>query len=168
MSSLRRNIAVSVLFILLGGPAILLVYLPYWLTRFRIPADEPRWQLLLAGALIGAGFAQMLESAARFIRVGKGALVPTSATEHLVVSGAYRYVRNPMYAGVMVSMAGESIALRNGGVAAELALAMIGFHLFVCFYEEPTLKKRYGEEYAKYKRNVPRWLPRLTPWLGGN
>ena len=164
MSSLGRNIAISVLFILLGGPAILLVYLPWWLTRFRIPADEPRWQLAIAGALIGVGIAPMLESAARFVRVGKGALVPTTATEHLVVSGAYRYMRNPMYAGAVISLAGESIMLRNSGVGAELVLAMIGFHLFVCLYEEPTLKKRYSQEYAEYERNVPRWLPRLTPW----
>jgi protein-S-isoprenylcysteine O-methyltransferase Ste14 len=166
MGSQRKNAVISILFIVFGGPAILLVYVPFWLTRFRIPADEPRWQLVIAGALIGAGIAPMLESAARFVRVGKGALVPTSATEHLVVSGAYRYVRNPMYAGAVISLAGESIMLRNSGVGAELVLAMIGFHLFVCFYEEPTLKKRYGEEYAEYKRNVPQWLPRLTPWKG--
>lgn len=168
MSSLGRNIAVSVLFILLGGPAILLVYLPYWLTRFRIPAEEPRWQLLLAGALVVAGFAPMLESAARFIRVGKGALVPTSATEHLVVSGAYRYMRNPMYAGVMASLAAEGVLFRSADLVVELALALIGFHLFVCLYEEPSLTRRYSGEYAEYKRNVPRWLPRLTPWHGGN
>jgi protein-S-isoprenylcysteine O-methyltransferase Ste14 len=81
-----------------------------------------------------------------------------------VVSGAYRYVRNPMYVGVMTSLAAEAVLFRSADLLVEFALAMIGCHLFVCLYEEPTLAKRYAEEYAEFKRNVPRWVPRLTPW----
>jgi protein-S-isoprenylcysteine O-methyltransferase Ste14 len=168
MRSQRKNAVISILFIVFGGPAILLVYIPFWLTHFRIPANELRWQWLPACALIAAGIAPLLESAARFIRVGKGSLVPTSATEHLVVSGFYRYVRNPMYAGVMVSLAAEALLFRSTDLGLVLVLALAGFHLFVCLYEEPTLTRRYGPEYAEYRRNVPRWLPRLTPWTGGN
>jgi protein-S-isoprenylcysteine O-methyltransferase Ste14 len=168
MRSQRKNAVISILFIVVGGPAILLVYLPFWLTHFRIPADEPRWEELVACVLIAAGVAPLLESAARFVRVGKGTLVPTNATQHLVVSGLYRYVRNPMYVGVATCLAAEAILFRSANLVAELLLALIGVHLFVCLYEEPTLRKRYGQEYDEFKRNVPRWLPRLTPWKSGS
>lgn len=159
-----NNAIVSILFIALGGPAILLVYLPFWLTRFRIPADEPLWQMVAAFAMIVAGLVPLFESADRFVRFGRGTLVPLMATQHLVVSGLYRRLRNPMYAGVLVSLAGETILLRSIAMAVGLATALAGFHLFVCLYEEPVLTRRYGEEYLHYKRNVPRWLPRSTPW----
>jgi protein-S-isoprenylcysteine O-methyltransferase Ste14 len=167
MGSQLKNAIISILFIVVGGPGILLVYLPYRFTNFRIPANEPRWQLLLACVLIAAGLAPLLESAARFVRVGKGTLVPTNATQHLVVSGLYRYVRNPMYVGVATCLAAEAVLFRSADLAIELALSLIGIQLFVCFYEEPTLTKRYGLEYAEYKRNVSRWLLRLTPWKSG-
>jgi len=166
MRSQRKNAIISILFIVFGGPAILLVYAPLWLTHFRIPADEPRWQQLLACALIAAGVTPALESAARFVRVGKGTLVPVTATEHLVVSGFYRYVRNPMYVGVMAALAAEAVLFRSTVLLVELVLALIGFNLFVCLYEERTLAKRYGNEYVEFMRNVPRWLPRMTPWNG--
>jgi protein-S-isoprenylcysteine O-methyltransferase Ste14 len=166
MQPQAKHALISILFVVFGGPAILLVYLPFWLTHFRIPSSEPRWQELLACVLIAAGVAPLLESAARFIRVGNGSLVPAAATEHLVVSGLYRYVRNPMYAGVMASLAAEAALFRSRELVVVLGLALIGFHLFVCLYEERTLTKRYGQEYAEYKRNVPRWLPRGTPWAG--
>jgi protein-S-isoprenylcysteine O-methyltransferase Ste14 len=167
MRSQQSNAIISILFIVFGGPGVLLVYLPYWMTRFRIPADEPRWEELLAWLLIVAGTVPLLESALRFVRVGRGTLVPTAATEHLVVSGLYRYVRNPMYAGVATCLAAEAVLFRSADLAIELAWAVMGIYLFVLLYEEPTLEKRYGLEFAQYKRNVPRWLPRLRPWKGG-
>jgi protein-S-isoprenylcysteine O-methyltransferase Ste14 len=167
MGSQCKNAIISILFIVFGGPAILLVYLPFWLTHFRIPANEPRWQELLACVVIAAGVAPLLESAARFVRVGKGTLVPTNATQHLVVSGLYRYVRNPMYVGVATCLAAESFLFRSSALFVELVSALIAVHLFVCLYEEPTLARRYGQEFAEFKRNVPRWLPRITPWTTG-
>jgi protein-S-isoprenylcysteine O-methyltransferase Ste14 len=164
MRSQRTNAIISILFIVLGGPGILLVYLPFWMTHFRVPADEPRWQQFAAWFLIAAGLVPLLESTMRFVRIGKGTLVPTAATEHLVVTGLYRYVRNPMYVGVTTTLAAEAALLRSRNLAIELVIALIAIHLFVCLYEEPTLVRRYGHEYAEYKRNVPRWLPRLRPW----
>jgi len=164
MASRGRNILVSILFVVFGGPGILLVYLPLWITRFRVPAAEPLWQMCIALALIALGLAPLFESIVRFIRIGRGTLVPTAPTERLVVSGLYRYVRNPMYVGVMTAMAGE-VTLSESRVLLETALLVwLGMHLFICFYEEPTLTRRYAEQYAAYKRNVPRWVPRLTPW----
>jgi protein-S-isoprenylcysteine O-methyltransferase Ste14 len=167
MASDRRNVIVSILFVVFGGPGIILLYLPLWITRFRIPAGEPVWQMLIAGALIVAGLAPLLESILRFIFVGRGTLVPTQATEHLVVSGLYRYVRNPMYVGVLSVLAGEALLFWNRSLVIEALWVCLFFTLFVLLYEEPTLVRRYPEEYPRYKTHVPRWLPRLTPWSGG-
>ena len=84
MPSTRRSIVVSLLFIVFGGPGILLLYIPYWITRFRIPAGQPLWQMLAAGLLILAGLVPLFESIQRFIFAGRGTLVPTTPTERLV------------------------------------------------------------------------------------
>jgi protein-S-isoprenylcysteine O-methyltransferase Ste14 len=167
MASLRRNTFVSILFVVLGGPGIVLVYLPLWITHFRIPNGEPLWQMLIAAVLIFAGLAPALESVRRFIYVGKGTLMPVAPPEHLVVSGFYRYVRNPMYVGVMVALTGEAILFWNRGLVIEAILAFVCFNLFIRRHEESSLTRRHPEEYSQYKRNVPRWVPRFTPWNGG-
>jgi protein-S-isoprenylcysteine O-methyltransferase Ste14 len=168
MASSRRNVVVSVLFTIFGGPGIVLVYLPLWITRFRVPAGEPWWQIALAGVLIAAGLTPLLESTLRFIYAGRGTLMPTAPTEHLVVSGFYRYVRNPMYTGVLFALAGELILFESRSLAIYAAVVWLLVHLFICFYEEPTLTRRYGDEYLRFKQNVPRWLPRLKAWKGAD
>ena len=167
MASLRRSVIVSILFGVFGGPGFVLIYIPFWVTHFRIPAGEPISQIFLAGALIALGVAPGIESARRFIYVGRGTLMPTVPTEHLVVSGFYRYVRNPMYAAVLFALIGELILFEKRALLLYIALVWLTVHLFVCFYEEPKLTRTYPEEYPRYQRNVPRWLPRLTPWRGG-
>lgn len=164
MASFRRNVIVSILFVVFGGPGIVLLYLPLWITRFSVPAGEPVWQKLVAAALILAGIAPGLESVRRFIYVGRGTLVPVAPPEHLVVSGFYRYVRNPMYAGVLLALAGEAILFWNKGMLIEIVLFLIATNVFIRTHEEPSLTRRYREEYLRYKQHVPRWLPRLTPW----
>jgi protein-S-isoprenylcysteine O-methyltransferase Ste14 len=156
------------LFTAFGGPGIALVWLPLWITRFRVPAGEPRWQVLLAAALILAGVSPGLESIRRFVVVGRGTLMPTTPTEHLVVSGFYRHVRNPMYVGVLIALTGEVLLFHSRGLVVFALLLWLGFHLFVSLYEEPTLTRRYGDEYLRFKQNVPRWLPRLKPWQGAD
>jgi protein-S-isoprenylcysteine O-methyltransferase Ste14 len=155
---------VSVLFVLFGGPGIVLLYLPLWITRFRNPAVEPLWKILVAVTLIGAGLIPGLESVRRFINVGRGTLVPAAPPEQLVVSGLYRYVHNPMYVGVMIALTGEAILFWNRGILIEAVVVSIGFDIFIRFHEEPSLARHRPEEYPIFKRNVPRWLPRFTPW----
>jgi protein-S-isoprenylcysteine O-methyltransferase Ste14 len=164
MATLRRSIIVSILFTIFGGPGLMLVYIPLAITRFRIPAGEPPWQMLIAAAWILAGIAPLLDSIRRFVYVGRGTLMPTVPTERLVVSGLYRYVRNPMYAGVLVALGGEALLFWSLGLVIQALAGWLGVHLFVLFYEEPTLTRRHPEDYPRYKRHVHRWLPRLTPW----
>ncbi len=76
MPSHRRNVIVSLLFVVFGGPGIVLVYLPLLITHFRIPAGEPLWRVLVAAVLVAAGLTPAMESVRRFIYVGKGTLMP--------------------------------------------------------------------------------------------
>jgi Phospholipid methyltransferase len=101
MTSLRINIAVSALFTLFGGPGMVLVVGPWLITHFRLPAEEPLTRIVVAAALIAIGLIPLFDSIIRFVLQGRGTLMPAVPTEHLVVSGLYRYVRNPMYVGVL-------------------------------------------------------------------
>jgi len=82
------------------------------------------------------------------------------------VSGLYRFVRNPMYVGALTALAGEALLFERWNMVIYWAAVAVTIHLFVLYYEEPTLSRRYGEEYAQFKNMVPPWLPRLTPWKG--
>jgi protein-S-isoprenylcysteine O-methyltransferase Ste14 len=164
MATRSRSILVSILFIVFGGPGPLLVYVPYAITRFRSPQDQPLWQTLSADSLIFIGLIPLFDSIWRFIDAGGGTLVPTVPTERLVVSGLYRYVRNPMYVGVLTALAGEAVLFWNRGVVIEGAICWLAIELFVRFYEEPTLARQFPKDYARYRQHVHRWLPRLTPW----
>lgn len=166
MASLRRSALVTVCFALFGGPGFLLAYIPWWMTHFRVPPGEPAWQRAIAIATLLTGLGPLIGSMVRFVFEGRGTLVPGVPTERLVVSGLYRYVRNPMYAGVLLSLAGEVILFQSRDIVVEALIAWLAAHLFILAYEEPTLTRRHPEEYPLYKRHVPRWLPRMTPWAG--
>ncbi|HUH63739.1 MAG TPA: isoprenylcysteine carboxylmethyltransferase family protein [Terracidiphilus sp.] len=166
MASLRSSFVVTVLFAVLGGPGFVLVYIPWWMTHFRIPTGEPGWQWTIAAAMISMGIVPLIGSMFRFVFVGRGTMVPAVPTERLVISGLYRYVRNPMYLGVLLSLAGEALLFRSRDIVVEALTAWLAAHVFILVYEEPTLARRHPDEYPLYKRNVPRWVPRATPWTG--
>jgi protein-S-isoprenylcysteine O-methyltransferase Ste14 len=114
--------------------------------------------------LIVGGILIVLESFARFALKGVGTPAPIFPTHHLVVSGLYRYVRNPMYVGVVAMILGQGLLLGNVGLLIYAALVWLAMHIFVVGYEEPTLRRTYGVEFEIFCKNVPRWVPRLTPW----
>ena len=153
---------VSILFTLFGGPGIILVFLPWAITGFRIQPDEPVWQRALAAALILGGLIPLLESIVRFVRVGRGTLMPNVPTERLVATGLYRFVRNPMYVGDLMVLAGEALLFRSWGLALYSAVIWQVLDQFIRRYEEPTLLRRHGEEYTRYCEQVYRWLPRRS------
>ena len=149
------------MFTLFGGPGIVLVVLPWLITRFRV-ADEAGWAKGVAAGLMVVGMIPLLESIVRFVRVGRGTLMPNVPTERLVVSGLYRYVRNPMYVGDLVVLTGEAFLFRSGWMVPYTLAIWAGFDLFVRKYEEPTLKKRHEVEYQQYCGRVRRWWPSLS------
>jgi protein-S-isoprenylcysteine O-methyltransferase Ste14 len=154
---------ISIAFVIFGGPGFVGVYFPWMITHWRVRA-EPTWLRGVAVALICLGLLPLLESVVRFVRVGRGTLVPAIPTQVLVVSGFYRHVRNPMYVGVLSALAGQVILFRSQYLALYLVIVALLFHLFVTGYEEPKLRRTYRESYDEYCRHVPRWLPRLKPW----
>ena len=110
------------------------------------------------------GLAIMILTIRMFIQSGEGSLAPWSPTKKLVAIGLYRYVRNPMILGVSLVLSGESILFRSYQIALWLAVFFLMNHFYFLLSEEPGLEKRFGRQYIEYKRNVPRWIPRLKPW----
>lgn len=139
--------------------------LPSWL-GFRVDmAGVASWRWIAAVPSV-LGFAVALRCVRDFGRTGRGTPAPVAPPKRLVVVGFYRYVRNPMYLGLLVGWAGLWVVFGRAnlvaiGVASVVAL---GAALFVRLYEEPTLRKLFGPEYEEYCRNVHRWIPRLHPW----
>ena len=154
---------VSLAFALFVGPGPIGVLVPWLITRWEI--EDPFLDVsafrVIGVVLIVLGVPCLVESIVRFVRIGRGTLVPVMPTEHLVVSGLYRYVRNPMYLGVVSLIVGQALVFGSGATLLYGALVAIGFHLFVVLYEEPTMTRTYGDEYKTYSLQVRRWLPRL-------
>ncbi len=136
---------------------------PWLITRWQpLPPGDGlgvlRWTGLI---LIAAGLVVVLEGFARFAWEGLGTPAPVAPTRTLVVSGFYRFVRNPMYVAVAALIFGQAVLFASWGVALYGVVIVAAFDTFVRLYEEPTLRGAYGEEYAAYCAATPRWIPRL-------
>jgi protein-S-isoprenylcysteine O-methyltransferase Ste14 len=116
--------------------------------------------------LVAASILVLLESFVRFALQGGGTPAPVAPMRHLVVTGLYRHVRNPMYLAVASAIFGRSMILGSLSLLAYGGLVWFITNLFVLGYEEPTLRKTYGAEYEAFYANVPRWIPRFRPWTG--
>jgi protein-S-isoprenylcysteine O-methyltransferase Ste14 len=127
---------------------------------------DPAPLRILGLILVAAGTAALLECFTRFVRKGHGTPAPLYPTETLIVTGLYRCVRNPMYAAILTVLIGQVLWFGNVSLLICTAGGWLTTHLFVCLYEEPTLRHTYGREYELYRAQVPRWVPRLTPWRG--
>jgi protein-S-isoprenylcysteine O-methyltransferase Ste14 len=124
------------------------------------------WITRVGGAFAFAGgFALFAWCVALFARVGRGTLAPWDPTQRLVAVGPYRHVRNPMISGVALMLAGEALTWRSGVLALWLAVFAVINHTYFLLSEEPGLEKRFGDGYREYRAHVPRWLPRIRPWV---
>ncbi len=119
---------------------------------------------LLGAVLIGVGIALVAWTVTLFARVGRGTLAPWDPTSRLVVRGPYRHVRHPMITGVGCVLLGEAALVRSLPLLIWLAAFVAVNALYLPLVEEKGLSRRFGEEYERYKANVPRWLPRRRPW----
>lgn len=157
-------IAGSALFLVVA-PGTIAVYLPWTLCRWRLaPALLGFLPFRVLGVLlIAAGLPVLLDSFARFALQGLGTPAPVAPPQHLVVSGLYRYVRNPMYVAVLALIFGQGLLFGSVRVLEYGLAVWLGFYLFVLLYEEPTLRAKFGAEYEQYCARVRRWLPRLRP-----
>jgi protein-S-isoprenylcysteine O-methyltransferase Ste14 len=139
--------------------------LPPWLGFGVAGAEEAGWRWIAAVPSV-LGFSVALRCIWDFGWTGRGTPAPFIPPQQLVVAGFYRYVRNPMYVGFAAGWVGLWIVFgqANPRVIAAVAAAALGVHLFVRFYEEPTLRGKFGADYEEYCRNVRRWWPRLRAW----
>jgi protein-S-isoprenylcysteine O-methyltransferase Ste14 len=143
-------------------PITVLVIVPLYLENNLSVKHMPALVIGIIIMLIGLYVMTITFSA--FIRIGKGTLAPWSPTKKLIVSGIYRYVRNPMIMGVFTVLIGESICILSSRIFFWAILFFIINTIYFVLYEEPNLEKKFGSEYLEYKRNVPRWLPRKKPY----
>ena len=153
---------------LLLAPGTVAGLVPWWISGWRVRPPllgfSPfRW---LGVLLIATGSAVLLDSFARFALKGLGTPAPVFPTQHLVISGLYRHVRNPMYLAVAAVIVGQALLFGSAPVLEYGVLVYVGFYMFVLLYEEPTLRRSFGAEYETYCANVPRWIPRLSAWEG--
>jgi protein-S-isoprenylcysteine O-methyltransferase Ste14 len=169
MFVLIRAVTYASLFI-----ALLLVIVPREILRSTGLArpSEPG-PLELAGAFVGGlGGMLALWCILTFAVLGKGTPAPFDPPRQLVVSGPYRYVRNPMYLGAGLALAGAALFYRSVTLLGYAAVFVVATHVFVVLYEEPTLARLFGESYVRYRSTVPRWLPRIgrrrAPLNAGN
>jgi protein-S-isoprenylcysteine O-methyltransferase Ste14 len=115
-------------------------------------------------ASILVGLRLMWETISLFGSEGEGTLAPWDPTRRLVVRGPYHRVRNPMIAGVGLVLLGEAAVLGSAPILAELGVFALANGIYMPLVEEPGLIRRFGDEYLEYRREVPRWIPRRTPW----
>lgn len=155
MSLFLRN-----LFFALLQPGVVAGLLPYLILRSQDLWKLPQWiSLPYAGILLWIpGFVILVKCVADFARKGKGTLSPADPTKKLVISGLYRYSRNPMYVGVMLMLFGEAIFFQAVWLTGYAVLIFLLFYGFVIWFEEPRLIRAFGQEYVTYKKEVRRWL----------
>jgi len=155
-SLIIRNLIFAVLL-----PGMVAGYIPYLILgkpqHWISPGPLNGIQWLGIPAII-IGFVILLNCILRFAVYGKGTLSPLAPTKKLVVTGLYRYTRNPMYTGVMLMLAGEAMFYRSGSLWLYLVFVFIGFNLFIIGFEEPRLRREFSREYDDYCMKVRRWL----------
>jgi protein-S-isoprenylcysteine O-methyltransferase Ste14 len=122
---------------------------------------------VLGAVLIAAGLVVLVQAFVRFVVEGIGTPAPVAPTEHLVVGGLYRHVRNPMYLAVAAIIVGQALVLGRPALLLYAAAFVAVTASFVRLYEEPVLRERFGAEYEAYRRAVPGWWPRRHPWRAG-
>lgn len=120
--------------------------------------------VILGILFLALGLTLVIQTISLFITVGKGTLAPWMPTQKLVVRGIYRHVRNPMISGVFCLLLGEACIFGSPSLLTWLFFFWLTNFLYIPRLEEPDLEKRFGGDYVIYKANVPRWIPRLTPW----
>ena len=150
------------------APGTVAGFIPWWLDRWHVHASFAGSTLVRAAGvlLMAPGLIILIEAFLRFALQGIGTPAPIFPTRHLVVQGSYRYVRNPMYVAVVSLILGQGLIFGDIRVLVYGLCAWLLTHIFVLIYEEPTLRRSFPGDYEAFTANVPRWIPRLTPWQG--
>ncbi len=167
LTFLRHTLSILLL------PFMVAAVVPAWLLH-SFAASDSRWVgsswLSWAGWMLGvflvlAGLGLFAWCVSLFVRVGQGTLAPWDPTQKLVAVGPYRHVRNPMISGVALMLTGQAVFWGSWIVGLWAGIFVLINHTYFLLSEEPGLERRFGESYRTYKAHVPRWIPRLRPWM---
>jgi protein-S-isoprenylcysteine O-methyltransferase Ste14 len=153
----------------LVAPCVVAGLVPWLISGWHLPAAASAWVLVrvVAGAIfVLAAVLVLVRNFARFVTEGRGTPAPIAPPEQLVVGGDYRYVRNPMYVAIVAAVLGQAVIFGSGALLVYAVAVWAVMATFVRGYEEPTLLRRFGASYERYRDNVRAWLPRLHPWKG--
>ena len=156
LSLLLRNLFFTIL-----QPGVLAGLIPYLIIREKAKKTFAEPLVLyhfLAATVFIIGLAIMLTCIVSFAIKGRGTLSPLDPTKNLVITGLYKFSRNPMYVGVMLILMGEAIFFLSPSLGLYALFVFIGFHAFIVFHEEPRLRKDFKEEYDRYRQKVRRWI----------
>ncbi len=142
-------------------PGIVAVYIPYRLLAPFSFSDPDQWSLTQFAAvlLLSIGAVILFKSIWSFARVGKGTLAPFDETQNLIVVGLYRYVRNPMYIGVITILLAESWFFWSTSLLTYTAFCFVVANILIIGYEENRLRYKYGDGFRHYCEHVGRWIP---------
>ena len=149
------------LFFTIIHPGLVVGLIPYWLlslsgkNNFRFRFNFYQYLGIL---LFLIGLFVLLHCIIRFAVVGRGTLSPVDPTKKLVTSGIYRYSRNPMYLGVLMTLIGEALFFKSYHLGIFLLIMALIFNFFILVVEEPRLHRDFGDEYSHYRNKVRRWL----------
>ncbi|ATL32640.1 methyltransferase family protein [Streptomyces formicae] len=154
----------SVVFFVVA-PGVVTGVVPWWLSDGWSAGGSWNWSVGALGWAVVIGSAALLvHSFGRFVAQGLGTPAPPAPTEHLVVTGAYRYVRNPMYVAVVALILAQGLVLARPLLLGYGLVAWAVMAVFVRAYEEPTLRRQFGSEYEVYRRGVRAWIPGLRAY----
>jgi protein-S-isoprenylcysteine O-methyltransferase Ste14 len=163
MQKSKAAIVTAGFFVVAPGTIVGLV--PWLITRWQFRRSLPGGMAtrVLGAILTVAGVIPPISAYTEFVKAG-GTPIPAAPTERLVLSGFNRYVRNPIYVGLVVAIIGQALLLGNIRLLIHAAAVRAVFGAFVRWYEEPSLAGRYGAQYEEYRQAVRAWRPRLNPW----
>lgn len=164
-------LALRALFFLILIPGTVAGYVPFLIVQGTAPQFGPSSSSILSLLLIGLGVSVLLRCVWDFFVAGRGTLAPFDPPRRLVVTGLYRFTRNPMYNGVVAVLLGEAWLFRSTSLLQYAAAVFVLFNVAVLVHEEPALESQFGDSYRAYRREVPRWGfiarpyadPRATP-----
>ena len=128
------------------------------------PAPVNLIPITLGLLFIALGLSLLYQTIKFFATLGQGTLAPWDPTQKLVVRGIYRHVRNPMISGVFCILLGEAVLFSALPLLYWFLICVVINAVYIPLLEEPGLERRFGSDYLLYKQNVPRWIPRRTPW----
>jgi protein-S-isoprenylcysteine O-methyltransferase Ste14 len=177
MSQPRRRVVIPAVFYMLRHllsvlllPVTVTILVPAWITRrnaVELTAPATATEVVLAGlgiALAAIGVVLFAASLWQFFAYGRGTLAPWDPPRRLVVRGPYRYVRNPMISGVIFILFGSALIMRSPAHTLWAVVFLAANLVYIPLIEEPMLADRFGPDYTRYRANVGRLMPRLTPW----